>query len=217
MSQTDASHALRPADLAALVAARLCHDFLSPASAIQAGLDLLDDPQAQAMREEALGLVAQSTAKLLAQLAFCRVAYGAAGGAHAFPADELRRLAEQVFAHSRADLDWSVEPQTLSRPAAKLALHFADLAAQALPLGGRVRLRATVEAGVTALAVEATGPKARLRAEVADGLDGRPLGEGLSGPWAQAAYVAEVCAGAGGRVVARAEGDKVTFAAAVPA
>lgn len=217
MSQPDTPSALGPAELTAIVAARLCHDFLSPASAIKAGLDLLDDPQAQAMRDEALALVAQSAAKLLAQLAFCRVAYGAAGGAHAFPAEELRGLAEQLFAHGRAELDWSVEPATLSKPAAKLALHFADLGAQALPLGGRVRLRATVEAGVTALAVEATGPKARLRSEVADGLAGRELGEGMSGPWAQAAYAAEVCAAAGGRVVAEAQGDKVTFAAAIRA
>ena len=34
------------ADLAAQIAARLCHDFISPASAIVSGLDLLDDPSA---------------------------------------------------------------------------------------------------------------------------------------------------------------------------
>ena len=35
---------LRPAELAAFLAARMCHDFISPASAIVSGLDLLEDP-----------------------------------------------------------------------------------------------------------------------------------------------------------------------------
>ena len=51
-------------DLAAMVAARLCHDFISPASAIVSGLDLLEDPGAQDMREDAMGLIASSARKL---------------------------------------------------------------------------------------------------------------------------------------------------------
>ena len=39
--------------LAAYLAARLCHDFISPASAIVSGLDL-EDPSAQDMREDAM-------------------------------------------------------------------------------------------------------------------------------------------------------------------
>ena len=35
------------AQVAAYLAARMCHDFISPASAIVSGLDLLDDPSAQ--------------------------------------------------------------------------------------------------------------------------------------------------------------------------
>ena len=36
-----------PAELAAALAAKLCHDFISPASAIVSGLDLLEDPTAR--------------------------------------------------------------------------------------------------------------------------------------------------------------------------
>ena len=35
------------AELAAFIAAKLCHDFISPAGAVMSGLDLLDDPSAQ--------------------------------------------------------------------------------------------------------------------------------------------------------------------------
>jgi histidine phosphotransferase ChpT len=51
-------------DFAAMLAARLCHDFISPASAIVSGLDLLEDPSAQDMREDAMSLIASSARKL---------------------------------------------------------------------------------------------------------------------------------------------------------
>ena len=48
------------ADLAAFIAGKLCHDFISPAGAIMSGLDLLEDPTAQDMRDDAMGLIRQS-------------------------------------------------------------------------------------------------------------------------------------------------------------
>ncbi|OYX28684.1 MAG: histidine phosphotransferase [Caulobacterales bacterium 32-69-10] len=52
------------AQIAAFLAARMCHDFISPVSAIVSGLDLLEDPDAQDMREDAMGLIAASGRKL---------------------------------------------------------------------------------------------------------------------------------------------------------
>ena len=49
---------VQPLDLAARLAARLCHDFISPVSAIVSGLDLIEDPEQQDMREEAMSLIA---------------------------------------------------------------------------------------------------------------------------------------------------------------
>ena len=63
------SPAIRPAELAAYLAARMCHDFISPASAIVSGLDLLEDPTAQDMRDDAMGLIAASARKLWARTA----------------------------------------------------------------------------------------------------------------------------------------------------
>src|SRR6185437_7452020 len=88
------SAVVRPAELAAYLAARMCHDFISPASAIVSGLDLLDDPSAQDMREEAMGLIATSARKLTDLLSFARVAFGASASAETFDARELERLAQ---------------------------------------------------------------------------------------------------------------------------
>src|SRR3982751_1108244 len=97
-------------DFAALLAARLCHDFISPASAIVSGLDLLEDPSAQDMREEAMGLIATSARKLADLLSFSRGAFGASASAETFDVRELERLAGGVFGHMRAQLEWLVEP-----------------------------------------------------------------------------------------------------------
>src|SRR3569833_2217470 len=88
---------LRPAELAAYLAARMCHDFISPASAIVSGLDLLEDPTAQDMRDDAMSLISASARKLADLLAFTRVAFGASASAETFDPRDLEKLAQGVF------------------------------------------------------------------------------------------------------------------------
>lgn len=206
----------KPADLAAYLAARMCHDFISPASAIVSGLDLLEDPTAQDMRDDAMGLIAASARKLADLLAFCRVAFGASASAETFDARELEKLAQGVFGHMRAQLDWQVTPAGVNKPAARTLLNLAQIAGAALPTGGMAKVRAVEEGGAIAIAVEATGPRARLRPEVLAGLHGEGPGEGLHGHWVQARYVHLFVGDAGGRVVAEASEEKVTLAATIP-
>jgi len=209
--------AARPAELAAYLAARMCHDFISPASAIVSGLDLLDDPSAQDMREEAMGLIATSARKLADLLQFSRVAFGASASAETFDVRDLEKLAQGVFAHMRAELEWMVEPPAVNKPAARALLNLAQMAGAALPTGGTARVRAVQEAGAIAVAAEATGPRARLRPEVLRGLQGEPLGEGLHGHWVQAYYLHLFLGDAGGRVFADVSEERVVFAATIPA
>ena len=206
----------KPADLAAYLAARMCHDFISPASAIVSGLDLLEDPTAQDMRDDAMGLIAASARKLADLLAFCRVAFGASASAETFDARELEKLAQGVFGHMRAQLDWQVTPAGVNKPAARTLLNLAQIAGAALLTGGMAKVRAVEEGGAIAIAVEATGPRARLRPEVLAGLHGEGPGEGLHGHWVQARYVHLFVGDAGGRVVAEASEEKVTLAATIP-
>lgn len=208
---------IRPAELAAYLAARMCHDFISPASAVLSGLDLLEDPAAQDMREEAMGLIATSARKLADQLAFCRVAFGASASAETFDARDLEKLAGGVFGHMRAELAWAVVAPALNKPAARAILNLAQMAGAALPTGGTARVRAVQEGASIALAVEATGPRARLRPEVLAGLQGLPLGEGLHGHWVQAYYVHLLVGDAGGRVFADVGEERIVFAATLPA
>ena len=216
MTDMPAPYAVRPAELAAFLAARMCHDFISPASAIVSGLDLLEDPSAQDMRDDAMELIASSARKLSDLLQFNRVAFGASATAESFDARELERLAQGVFATLRADLDWQVEPAGVNKPAARALLNLAQMAGAALPTGGTVRVGATEQSGVLAITLEATGPKSRLRPEVLAGLRGEGPGEGLHGHWVQAYYVYLFVGDAGGRVSAEIGEGRVTFTAMIP-
>jgi len=219
MTETPADAAqpvYRTAEIAAYLAARMCHDFISPASAIVSGLDLLEDPSAQDMREDAMNLIAASAHKLADQLAFTRVAFGASATAESFDVRELEKLAAGVFGHMRAELDWAVESPSVNKPTARALLNLAQIAGAALPTGGVAHVRAVQEAASTAIAIEAVGPRARLRPEVLAGLRGDGPGEGLHGHWVQAYYVHLFLTDAGGRVFVDLAEEKVTFAVTVP-
>ena len=90
-------------ELAALVAAKLCHDFISPSGAIVSGLDLLKDPSAQDMKDDALALIESSANKLVSLVNVARVAFGAATSAERFSAGEIEALARSAFDGMRAE------------------------------------------------------------------------------------------------------------------
>ena len=199
--------------LAAQLAARMCHDFISPAGAIVSGLDLLDDPTAQDMKEEAMQLIASSAKKLVDHLAFDRVALGSSAAAETFDVRALETLAQGVFAHGRAELVWAVEPTTFNKPAARALLNLAQIGQGALPTGGVATVTAVIEEDdVAGRPVDCVGARARLRPAVIDGLEGRRLEEGLAGLWVQAYYLRQLVDAAGGSLSHEVGEERVTAA-----
>lgn len=202
--------------LAAHVAARLCHDFISPSGAILSGLDLMRDPGAEDMREEALGLIETSARKLVSIVNFARVAFGAASSSEAFDAAELKRLLEGVFAHMRASLEWASDVDLFAKSEARVLLNLAHLGGAALPSGGRAVLAARRdEAGLT-VAVESRGARARLKAEMLTGLKGETLSEGLPGEWIQSFWLHRAVSGLGGLLTVELGEELVLIRAALP-
>ncbi|KQS53743.1 histidine phosphotransferase [Brevundimonas sp. Leaf363] len=186
------------ADLAALVAAKLCHDFISPAGAIVSGLDLLDDPSAADMRDDALSLIRQSATKLTALVQFARVAFGAATTAERFTGETLKELVAGLTEGGRASLAWVLEETDFSKPAARTLVNLAYLTHAALPTGGEATVTARREGGDLVLIGEAVGARARLKPEAASGLRGERLSEGLQGQWIQPYWLWLTVRNAGG-------------------
>ena len=202
-------------ELAAHLAARLCHDFISPAGAIVSGLDLLEDPSAQDMREEAMGMIAASARKLVALIKYDRIAFGGSQSAEVFDTRELHALAEGVFADMRAKLDWGVTQAGLDKPPARTLLNLVQVGAGALPTGGIVRAEAEETEEAVTVSVQAAG-RARLRQEVLEGLAGQKLSEGRTGHWVQAYYLRKLIDEAGGALEIQTEEALVTLRARFP-
>lgn len=214
---TDAFSDRDETELAALVAAKLCHDFISPAGAVSQGLDLLNDPTAQDMRDDALALIGQSARRLLAVVDFARVAYGAASSAETFRAEQLEKLVRDLTDGGRATMVWRVEPAELSKPAARVLLNLAYMTMGALPSGGEATVAARVEDDRLKIEGRAVGARARLKAEAVSGLAGRPLEEGLPGQWIQPHWLWLAVGRMGGTLDVRTEDGLVVLAADLPA
>jgi histidine phosphotransferase ChpT len=202
-------------EVASLLASRLCHDLISPASAIVSGLDLLDDPSSQDMREDAMALIASSARKLVDSLQFARAAFG--GGAESYSADELHALAVGIFSHHRGELEWSMGPAALDKGPARALVNLCAIAAAALPMGGVARLAVDQADGQVVINADAAGRRARLRPELLAGLNGEGPGEGLAGHWIQAAWTRALIAQAGGTIAIEAAEDRVQLLVRMPA
>ena len=205
-------------EVAAHLAARLCHDMIAPAGAIESGLELLNDPELADMREDALNLIAASARKLIDLLAFDRIAFGASQAADTFATRDLEGLARRAFSHVRAELDWAVTPEALDKPAARALLNLTQIGGAALPLGGIAHVSVDVGADKTTIVVRAEGTRPRLRPEAQDGLAGLPLGpDQLGGHWIQAYYLNRLVTGVGGSLAAETSEEAVVLRATLPA
>ena len=215
---TDVSNTLPvdAADLAAYVAAKLCHDFVSPAGAVMSGLDLLNDPTAQDMRDDALDLITQSARKMIALVHFCRVAFGAATTSERFTGAELHGLVAGMVEGGRATLDWQVSETDLAKPAARALVNLAYLTAAALPSGGAATITSAREGDALVLTGVAIGARARLKPEAATGLAGQRLTEGLAGQWIQPYWLWLTVAEAGGTLAVTTDEGQVRMTARMP-
>lgn len=204
-------------ELASLIAAKLCHDFISPSGAIMSGLDLLNDPSSQDMRDDAIGLITDSAKKMVALVQFCRVAFGAATTAERFTAAELKALVEGVAAGGRATIAWDLAVADFGKPQARALVNLAYLTAAALPMGGEAVISANRDGGRLKLVGRAEGARARLKAEAATGLAGQRLTEGLAGQWIQPYWLWLTVDQTGGALHVEAVEGRVVLTADLPA
>ena len=202
--------------LAALVAGKLCHDFISPAGAISSGLDLLKDPTAQDMRDDAMSLIEASAKKMVALVAFARVAFGASNSAERFSGAELGELVTSLSEGGRATLEWRADGGDYSRAQARALVNLGWLTLAALPSGGAAVISTRRDGGALEITGLAEGARARLKPEAVAGLAGRPLAEGLQGQWIQPYWLWLTAHDAGGSLDVLAEEGRVSLTVHMP-
>lgn len=204
-------------ELAAFIAGKLCHDFISPSGAIVSGLDLMKDPSALDMRDDALALIEQSARKMVALVHFARVAFGAATTSERFNARELHDLVASMTEGGRATLDWRIQEREFSKPQARALVNLAYLTVGALPMGGNAVIQARVQDERLVMQGVADGARARLKPEAVTGLKGERLNEGLAGQWIQPYWLWLTTTQAGGALDLSVEEGRVVLTAALPA
>ncbi|PHR92376.1 MAG: hypothetical protein COA69_08335 [Robiginitomaculum sp.] len=215
---SDSITKLTPANLAALLCARICHDLVSPVGALGAALEVFEDDDNLDMRDDAMDLIKLSAGQASAKLQFLRLAFGAGGSAPGIVAtEELKKLSLGVYGDAKATIDWQVEEDGLDKPSSRLLLNLIMLAVMAVPRGGDIVITAKCEDEQTQLKLVCTGPKARLNPSVVLTLAGGAPEEGFDGRNIQPFYSGMIAREAGGNVSAEIEEETVTFSAHIPA
>lgn len=205
-------------ELAALLCARLCHDLVSPVSALGAALSVLDDKDSSEMHDDAMELVRESARQSQAKLEFSRLAFGAGGSAPAtLDTRELQRLTEAMFSAVKPEIVWKVEAAGLEKAPSRLLLNLSIMGVDAAPRGGTVTIEATETGGNARLRIVAEGPRARLEEAASIALEGGLPENGLDGRSIQPFYAGLIARNAGGRVSARVDENRVEFVALIDA
>lgn len=207
---------LTPADLAAMMCGRICHDIISPVSALGTALEVLNDKNNPDMHEDAMDLVKLSAAQTSAKLQFLRLAFGAGTSAPGMIGlDKLKSLVNGVYGEGKADIHWDTEIEGLDKPYARLVLNIVMLALQSIPRGGRLHIMAEIANGVS-LRFKAQGLKARIDENMINSLKGKSPEEGFDGRSIQAFYTGMIVRELKGNVTANIDGETVTFEAVFP-
>jgi histidine phosphotransferase ChpT len=162
-------------DFAALLVSRVCHDLVSPVGAVVNGLEVLEEERDTALRADALRLVGSSASQAAARLQFARIAFGAAGSAAAeLDLMEVGRMVTGFLSGGKCQLDWGAPPVNWPKDWAKLLMNCTIIAADALPRGGKISVRASASSAAPGFAVRASGQGARVQEETMRVLRGEP-------------------------------------------
>jgi histidine phosphotransferase ChpT len=172
-----------------LLASKICHDLVSPVSAINNGVELIDDIGASVMGE-AMKLIGDSGTTASRRLKLFRMAYGRAGSEESLGVKDVRQVAEQHLMGGKISLIWPEDQPSRDiaahRGFLKTVLNLVILAEETLAYGGGITLHGDgVNRGCR---LEIAGRNAHLSLQLQEALEGTCKIEDLS-PRTIQAYV----------------------------
>ena len=157
-------------DLTTLMNTRLCHDITGPISAINNGVELLeemgDDP---AMREEAMTLILSSAKEAAYRLQFYRLAFGHLSSSEDATLLSRRSVIENFFAATKANVHFPDSMRPISQSLIRLCFNLLIIANQCLIRGGDIHLQETEDG---AISIKAAGASVRLNPSYIEALNG---------------------------------------------
>jgi histidine phosphotransferase ChpT len=158
-----------------LLASKLCHDLVSPVSAINNGVELIEDIGGSVV-DEAMKLIGNSAAHASRRLRLFRMAYGKAGSENSLGVQDVKQIAEQYMAGGKVTLNWADKQPEESLAAQKgylkTVLNLIILAEEVLPYGGVVSLKSVTEGMAAGCRFEIVGRSAQLSPQHQVAIDG---------------------------------------------
>ncbi len=158
-----------------LLSSKICHDLISPVSAINNGVELIEDI-GETVVNEAMKLIADSASVSSRRLKLFRIAYGRAGSEESLPVKDVRLVAEQYFETGKIKLNW---PEALSlgalserRGALKTLINMLLLSEEVLAYGGAIALHRIEGDGTLGCRLEIVGKAAQLSPSFGEALSG---------------------------------------------
>ncbi len=156
-----------------LVASRICHDLISPVSAMANGLEFMEEAGPDAL-PDAMDLLRFSSGVASAKLRALRMAYGAGGSDPSIRLEDVRDVvADLTRADGKITQEWdfSALPKAGEAPVglAKVLMCGLLLAVESLPRGGVMRVSGHGAGGAQ---IDAHGPDAGPREKVEAALAG---------------------------------------------
>ncbi len=196
-------------DFASLLCSRLCHDLVSPVGAINNGLEILEEEQDDAMKQDVMDLITTSTRQTAHKLQFFRLAFGAGGGfSQQIDIDEAEKALKAFLSGTKVTLEWRVTVSSVSKNAVKLLLNLGLTASETLIKGGSLLVEVSEATNNIVMHVTASGERIILQEVISKALTDE-LSEDELEPRSAPAYLAnEIIKETGGEILIKNANDK---------
>jgi histidine phosphotransferase ChpT len=162
-------------ELAALISSKICHDVIGPVSAINNGLEILDEEEDVQSKNYALDVIRNVTETASARLQFARFAFGAAGSAGAqIDLGNAESLSRGLIGKGKHKLIWRGMQGAVSKDKVKLLLNLIAAAPTAIPRGGDIEVSIAGTLELPSFTVRCRGVGARPPQYLGDFVNGPP-------------------------------------------
>lgn len=208
---------LTPSGLSSLMCARICHDLLSPVSALGTAIEVLNDESNPEMHDEAIALIKSSAGQTSGKLQFLRLAFGAGGSTSGQVGLELlKKLVDGQYGGGKHSFNWQAKVNDIEKSHARILLNMMMIAVTSIPRGGEVTIRAEEKSGATILTFEATGLKARIADMITTTLSGRMPEDGFDGRSIQPFFTAMLVREVKGKIESHLSEETATYVVFIP-
>ena len=199
---------------AAFLAARLCHDIVSPAATMSLSLEMLDSPGSAEEKAHCERTLREGAQGVAATLQFMRYAFGSMGlQPGTADAQQFKKLTDDYVRFQKPSIEWDLATTELGFGHARLIMNLVLVGLTATVRGGVIHIRVREEGGVKNVVLTCKGDRVVLKEDVAKARAGDEPESGWRPENIQPLFAKMTCDSLGGTLLAKATPEGVVFMA----